>query len=399
MNLTFKTVSQDVFRLAVEPTETVLQVKKRIEDQQGFSLVSQKLIYSGKILNDSKTIGSYGVTEKGFIVLMVPKARTPGTRKPIKKKESISKDDIPVNTAPSAPPAAAVAQAPSTTTAPVAAASSSSASTTSKPQEHDLHPCVKAQMSGEKRLRVSHFLKDEVNRALNASSDNPENDMEDHPMEIPEGVQPMDSDGDIDWTTSTSEESLERFKEFAAAAAATSFVSDSPLHQKGDAPGAAVYRILEESKEFQHLRSVTHSRPEIVPQLLDHIRTTFPQFWKIVSHNPKGFVNLLSKGLPIIYDGDSQDEEDDEDEDEDEFALDTEEEAIYAQDEGEPGVRYIPGSFVHPPIRITVEEEEAICRLQELGFTKHEALVAYLACDKDEALAASYLFEQSDEDM
>ena len=43
---------------------------------------------------------------------------------------------------------------------------------------------------------------------------------------------------------------------------------------------------------------------------------------------------------------------------------------------------------------MTQEEVQAVNRLKELGFNEDEAIQAYLACDKNEELAANYLFEE-----
>ena len=59
---------------------------------------------------------------------------------------------------------------------------------------------------------------------------------------------------------------------------------------------------------------------------------------------------------------------------------------------GEEGER---GQYV----TISPEDDAAINRLVALGFDRNQAAEAFLACDKNEELAANYLFDQMGNDF
>ena len=60
---------------------------------------------------------------------------------------------------------------------------------------------------------------------------------------------------------------------------------------------------------------------------------------------------------------------------------------------GGGGRQMPPGS-----ISVTPEEMQAIDRLTQLGFPKPRAAEAFFACDKNEEMAANFLFESGYED-
>jgi uncharacterized ubiquitin-like protein YukD len=92
MKITIKTLQQTHFQLDADKTDTVhqqtnrlsllcihylflqvLSVKKKIEESQKHAVSWQKLIYSGKILNDDAKLSEYNISENDFLVLMVRK--------------------------------------------------------------------------------------------------------------------------------------------------------------------------------------------------------------------------------------------------------------------------------------------------------------------------------------
>jgi UV excision repair protein RAD23 len=54
-------------------TAQITQVKAKVQESQGWEPSTLKFIYSGKVLQDDKTVESYNIEEKGFIVCMTQK--------------------------------------------------------------------------------------------------------------------------------------------------------------------------------------------------------------------------------------------------------------------------------------------------------------------------------------
>lgn len=73
--VTFKTITQKVLTFTFPLTVTVSEMKQKIFDDQGddFEVTRQKLIYNGKILDDTQTLGEINVDEKKYIVVMFSK--------------------------------------------------------------------------------------------------------------------------------------------------------------------------------------------------------------------------------------------------------------------------------------------------------------------------------------
>jgi len=99
----------------------------------------------------------------------------------------------------------------------------------------------------------------------------------------------------------------------------------------------------------------------MIQQFLSQLQTRDPGLYQTLSQNPQAFIALLSGGDPSAA--------------------------------GEGGEGGEGGSDPPGTIRVTPEEKAAIERIEAMGFQRHRAIEAYLACDKNEEWALNYLFE------
>ncbi|MCJ1406310.1 hypothetical protein MMC19_000375 [Ptychographa xylographoides] len=125
------------------------------------------------------------------------------------------------------------------------------------------------------------------------------------------------------------------------------------------AGGLGDLEFLRNNPQFQQLRQIVQTQPRMLEPILEQVGAGNPHLAQLIGEHPDQFLQLLSENA----------------------------------DEDAP---LPPGAQA---ISVTEEEREAIERLCSLGFERDLVIQAYFACDKNEDLAANFLFEQPpDED-
>ncbi|KAG5716756.1 hypothetical protein E4T56_gene16209 [Termitomyces sp. T112] len=374
MKITVKTTQQKVFQIDVDGSDTVGTLKQKIQETQKHDVAAQKIIYSGKVLADDKTIESCGIKEKDFLVLMVSKPK-PTPAAPAASTSSTT----PVAPAPAAAPApdtpAVAAVAPQSTEA--AAASAASVPPASTPAFGDSSSFLtgEALQATINNMMEMGFERDQVMRALRASFNNPDRAVE----YLFNGI-PAHLEAEAAGPTRPAQPSAG-----APAAAPTPAAAPVPTpvpgqpqnlfqlaqqHQQA-AGGVAAggnyghpqidVQALRNSPQIQQLRTQLQTNPEQAQFIIQQYAAANPEYARVFAQNPA----LLTEVLGVQVEGEDE------------------------------GAQLPPGAQI---VSVTEEERAAIERLEALGFPRHLVLEAYFACDKNEELAANYLFESGFED-
>ena len=360
MKLTFKDLKQQKFTIDAEPTETIGQVKEKISAEKGWEASTQKLIYSGKILQDDNTIESYKIEEKGFIVCMTSKVREPPKgavssngmqsliiRQPKAAPSKPAEPSTPAQPAQPAStpaaPAAPVASEPSvsSTAAQIPATPTPAPASTATTSEERSFNDPSALAMGDQRaaaiasMEAMGFPREEIDRAMRAAFSNPDRAVEYLLNGIPasamqderpaaasprpasnqgQGQQPpaaaMPTTTGAETAAGPGEEPVNLFEQAAAQVGGNRGGTRSgagnpaaaPAAGQGGAPGSgttpsATLDFLRNNPQFQQLRQVVQQQPTMLEPILNQVAAGNPQLAQMIAQNQEQFLQLLAEDV------------------------------------------------------------------------------------------------------
>jgi UV excision repair protein RAD23 len=327
------------------------------------------------ILADDKTVASYNIDEKKFVVIMIAKVSkdSPGVAKADKEATSSPKDSGPSTT--TSTPAAAAASATPTKTATAAESKPETTSESTPASGSETRAAESSMVMGEDYNKMVQniiemgYTREMVLKALSASFHNPDRAVEYLLTGIPDNFE-----GDIAPAAGNPE--VER-----------GLGGDLDISGGEDAgeSGRDPLAFLRRQPHFQQMRTVIRQNPELLNAVLQQIGQTNPPLLQLISEHQEAFVNMLNEP------------------DEDEAVSGGGGTGggggggVVAGGEGNLGGLGGGNSGEHI-LPVSAQDREAIERLKALGFPEHMVLQAYFACEKNENLAANFLLSQNFDD-
>ncbi|XP_056845383.1 probable ubiquitin receptor RAD23a isoform X2 [Raphanus sativus] len=358
MKLTVKTLKGSHFEIRVLPTDTIMAVKKNIEDSQSkdnYPCGQQLLIHNGKVLKDETTLVENQVTEEGFLVVMLSKSKTASS--------GGSSSALPTSTATSTTASAMPAAPLTTQSIPVPASNSPLAQ--EQPADTNAQAASTLASGGNTEQMVQQIMemgggswdKETVTRALRAAYNNPERAVDYLYSGIPEreavpltNISGVGSGADLappPTSGGPNSSPLDLFPQEAEAGA-------------GD---LGTLEFLRNNDQFQQLRTMVNSNPQILQPMLQELGKQNPQLLRLIQENQAEFLQLINEP--------------------------------YEGSDGDMDILDQPEQEMPHAVNVTPAEQEAIQRLEAMGFDRALVIEAFLACDRNEELAANYLLENS----
>ena len=292
MHLLLKNLKQQEYQIEIESAQkTVKDLKLEIEKVHNFDSSCIKLLHSGVVLEDAKTLEEYKIKEGNVIIMMLLKPKKVEAKPEPNQKEELQQQEPPKN------------------------------------EENKPQPQYTEQINA---LVDMGYEKEKVERAIKAAN------------------------GSIDLAVEyLNEEQIPNQNE------------PNTGNANSNIPSSSNSNLPEElKKNASIIKCLCMNNPEKLPSILTNLKEHSPQLFELIKQHEEDFKNLLVSPLS--------------------------EEDIRNFQSIQQELRRPPGQT----IRLTKEESDAVKRLQELGFSQADAVQAYFACDKNEEMAANFLFEQ-----
>ncbi|WFD36428.1 UV excision repair protein rad23 [Malassezia cuniculi] len=315
MKLLFKSLAGGNFHLDVETTDTVLQVKQKIQEEKGHAAELQKLIYAGKILTDDKTLGDYEIKEKDFLVVMVskPKAKpAPAKEEPKQEAKETPKEETSAGASSSAPPATPAPSrttAPETPAAPVKAAVPAETPGTPAPTNSSFLAGSELETAINNIMELG-YSREEVQQAMRRSFNNPDRAVEYLMNGLPEetpasapapaAAAAAEAPAAGGAAAAPAPRAGNLFEQAAAQAASGNHGAAGSaggdidmLPGEDDGHGRQVID-LGNPQVLAQLRTLVEQNPAALQPLIQALVQSNPQLAELLSSDPDGFMRLLA---------------------------------------------------------------------------------------------------------
>lgn len=374
MKINVKTLKGTHFEIEVNPQDTVTDVKKNIEVAQGaavYPAAQQMLIHQGKVLKDSTTLEENQVAENSFVVIMLTKNKvsSSGTSAASPAPSNLATQpasSLPPTSTTSLPPASTAGQGESNPEQiPAIASPTTAVSSIHGQAESNLIAGSNLETTIQQILEMGggSWDRDTVIRALRAAFNNPERAVEYLYSGIPEQA-------DVPSVAGTPNVGLAENPSVQAPqpAVPAGGPNTNPLNlfpqgipNMGTNDNAGDLEFLRNSQQFQALRTMVQANPQILQPMLQELGKQNPHLMELIQEHQADFLRLIN------------------------------------EPGGEENLESQLASVMPQTIAVTPEENEAIQRLEDMGFDRDLVLEVFFACNKNEDLAANYLLDHQNE--